>query len=44
LTKTIVTDHNGQIEVQSDTSPGSSGTTFVVTLPGAKEAIQTAGE
>jgi len=44
LTKTIVSDHDGQIEVQSDTSPGSSGTTFVVTLPGAMEAIQAAGE
>jgi signal transduction histidine kinase len=44
LTKSIIGEHDGEVEVDSDTTPGSSGTTFKVRLPGAVENAQAAGE
>jgi PAS domain S-box-containing protein len=44
LTKSIIGEHDGEVQVESDTTPGNSGTTFRVRLPGAVEAKQAAGE
>ena len=44
LTKSIIVEHDGEVEVESDTTPGSSGTTFKVRLPGTMEIGHAAGE
>ena len=44
LTKSIIGEHEGEVQVESDNTPGNSGTTFKVRLPGTIEAGHAAGE